>query len=86
MNAFINAQRDPESAPVTCHLPDGFKREGIVVELQRALYGLVDSPALWYKEWTLTLSKLGLVPCLEEPCIFVNELRTVFVVFYVDDV
>jgi hypothetical protein len=46
VNAFINAQRDPESALVTCHLPDGFKREGIVVELQRALYGLVDSPAL----------------------------------------
>jgi uncharacterized lipoprotein YmbA len=33
VNAFINAQRDPESAPVTCHLPDGFKREGMVVEL-----------------------------------------------------
>ena len=74
MNAFINAQRDPESALVTCHLPDGFKREGIVVELQRALYGLVDSPALWYKEWTLTLSKLGLVLCLKEPYIFINEL------------
>jgi hypothetical protein len=86
VNAFINARRGPESAPVTCHLPDGFKREGMVVELDRALYGLVDSPALWYKEWTSTLSKLGLVPCFEEPCIFVNELRTVFVVFYVDDV
>jgi hypothetical protein len=33
VNAFINAQRDLESALVTCHLPDGFKREGIVVEL-----------------------------------------------------
>jgi hypothetical protein len=46
VNAFINAQRDPESALVTCHLLDGFKREGMVVELQRALYRLVDSPAL----------------------------------------
>jgi hypothetical protein len=46
VNAFINAQRDPESALVTYHLPDGFKRKGIIVELQQALYGLVDSPAL----------------------------------------
>jgi hypothetical protein len=43
INAFINAQRDPESALVTYHLLDGFKREGMVVELQRALYRLVDS-------------------------------------------
>jgi hypothetical protein len=50
VNAFINASRDLESALVTYHLLDGFKREGIVVELQRALYRLVDSPALWYKE------------------------------------
>jgi hypothetical protein len=33
INAFINAQRDPESALSTYHLPDGFKREGMVVEL-----------------------------------------------------
>jgi sRNA-binding regulator protein Hfq len=33
INAFINAQRDLESALVTCHLLDGFKREGMVVEL-----------------------------------------------------
>jgi hypothetical protein len=33
VNAFINAQRDPESALVTYHLPDGFKREGMVIEL-----------------------------------------------------
>jgi hypothetical protein len=46
VNAFINAQRDLESALVTYHLLDGFKREGMVVELQRALYRLVDSPAL----------------------------------------
>jgi hypothetical protein len=50
VNAFINTRRDLESAPVTCHLPDGFKIKGIVVELQRALYRLVDSPTLWYKE------------------------------------
>jgi hypothetical protein len=32
------------------------------------------------------LSKLGLVPYLKEPYIFVNKLWTVFIVFYVDDV
>jgi hypothetical protein len=33
INAFINAQRDLESALVICHLLDGFKREEMVIEL-----------------------------------------------------
>jgi sRNA-binding regulator protein Hfq len=33
VNAFINAQRDLESALVTYYLLNGFKRKGMVVEL-----------------------------------------------------
>ena len=86
VNAFINAKRSESSARVRCYLPDGFKQDGMVVEVDRALYGLRDSPALWYGDFTGTLSKLGLIPCKEEPCIFMNEQRSVFVIFYVDDI
>ena len=56
------------------------------VEVDRALYGLKDSPALWYKEFSSTLVKLKLISCKEEPCMFIDDQRKVFVVFYVDDV
>ena len=86
VNAFINAKRDASAALVRCYLPDGFKQDGMLVEVDRALYGLRDSPALWYGNFTTTLQTLKLLPCKEEPCMFLNEQRTVFVVFYVDDI
>ena len=86
VNAFVNAKRDSKSKPVTCYLPDGFKQPGMVVQLDRALYGLKDSPALWYGEFAGTLKKLSLKPLGEEPCIFTDESQSVFVAFYVDDI
>jgi hypothetical protein len=86
VNAFVNAKRPSGSVLVACQLPDGFKQLGMCVEIDRALYGLRDSPALWFKELTSTLSKLGLKGCKEEPCIFIDLTHKVFVLFYVDDV
>jgi hypothetical protein len=85
VNAFINAERDKSRPAVACKLPDGFKALGMCVEIDRALYGMKDSPALWYQEWATTLRKLNLESCKEEPCIFMNERRNIMVVFYVDD-
>jgi len=84
VQAFLYATRDDDS-PVVCELPDGFKEEGFCCELKRALYGLRDSPLLWYKEFTSTLKELGLALSNEEPCLAFNESKTVFVLFYVDD-
>jgi hypothetical protein len=86
INAFINANRPSNSALVACQLPDGFKQLGMCVEVDRALYGLKDSPALWYKEFSSTLQRLKLVACKEEPCIFIDTDHKVFILFYVDDV
>ena len=77
--------RDKRRLPVACKLPDGFKAAGMYVEIDRALYGIKDSLALWYQEWTITLQRLKLIPCKKEPCIFINEHRRVIIVFYVDD-
>jgi hypothetical protein len=84
-SAFLNALRE-SAEPVFCELPDGFKESGKCVELLRALYGLRDSPLLWYKELTSTLRTLGLSPCAEEPCLFQDAEHHVLVLFYVDDI
>jgi hypothetical protein len=86
INAFVNAMRGENTPQIACRLPDGFKVPGRCVLIDRALYGLKDSPALWYKEFASTLGKVGLVACKEEPCIFVDKLHKVFVMFYVDDI
>ncbi|RYP29703.1 hypothetical protein DL768_011208 [Monosporascus sp. mg162] len=82
--AFLNALREGH-APVTCALPDGFKKSGVCAEIERALYGLRDSPLLWYREFSTTLQRLGLTPSPEEPCLFYDEQRTVILMFFVDD-
>jgi hypothetical protein len=86
VNAFVNATRSSEGPPVICKLPPGFERPGYVVEVDRALYGLRDSPALWYNDWTGTLKSIGLMALKEEACMFVDAQYKVFVMFYVDDV
>lgn len=80
--AFLNANH-PEG--VVCELPEGFEEEGMCVELERALYGLRESPLLWYREFSSTLRKLGLTASSEEPCLFFDRQRRVVVLFYVDD-
>ena len=86
INAFINAIRDPCNTLMACQFPDGFKAPGICIEIDRALYGMRDSPSLWYNDFSSKLKKLGLIACKEEPCLFMNEQRTLFVVFFIDDV
>jgi hypothetical protein len=85
VNAFVNAERDKSGELVVCQLPDGFKKPGMCVVVDRALYGMRDSPALWFREFSSTLTKLGLIACKEEPCIYRSK-EGIFIVFYVDDV
>ncbi|KAM3509956.1 hypothetical protein MY10362_000299 [Beauveria mimosiformis] len=84
-NAFTNAKRD-DSSPVMCAMPEGFEELGKVLLLHRALYGLRDSPYLWFQELSGTFKDLGLVQCAEEPCVLYTPDRKVFFVFHVDDI
>jgi hypothetical protein len=59
---------------------------GILVEVKQALYGLVDSPSLWYKEFTSTLVKLKLEPIREEPYIYVTPDQKIFIIFFIDNI
>jgi hypothetical protein len=83
--AFLNAHTDSDR-PVWCDLPDGFGEPGMCALLNKALYGMRDSPLLWYTDFSTTLTKLGLTASKEEPCLFFNAARRVLVLFYVDDI
>lgn len=85
VGAFLNALITSEN-PVFCDLPEGFRKAGLCVRLNRALYGLRDSPLLWYEEFAGTLRSFGLISAKEEPCLFFTEDRKILILFYVDDI
>lgn len=65
-------------------LPDGFHQPNKCLLLLRALYGLKESGHLWFKEFTGTLSDLGLRCSADEQCLWFNDWLVLF--FFVDDV
>ncbi|KAF7566301.1 hypothetical protein PtrM4_146210 [Pyrenophora tritici-repentis] len=80
-NAFLNTTLNRKLYAET---PDGFKKDGELLQVLRALYGLKESPLLWYKDLRETLKSLGLTPILGFPCVYVNSWLIMFV--YVDDI
>lgn len=81
INAFANAKLPK---PMVCACPEGYERQGYVLWVTKALYGLRPSPIYWYKEFTGTLMDLGLRPVPGTPCIYINGWLTI--IFFVDDI
>ena len=84
VNAFVNSTLH-EDERMHIELPEGFKRNGVVLKLKRALYGLRRSPRLWQEELVGTLRQLGLSEVPDEPCIMTNG-DWLLVFYYVDDI
>jgi hypothetical protein len=80
INAFVNAELKQD---VYMQMPPGYRRPGLILKLQKALYGLRQSPLLWQKELTATLTNLRFKPMPHEPCCLLKGGIIVF--FYVDD-
>ena len=59
----------------------------LVAELDRALYGCVESAQLWFKEITSCLTTIGLQPNATDPCTMNMTVKgvSITVVIYVDD-
>jgi hypothetical protein len=81
VNAFTNSRIDEE---VYVRCADGYEEQGKCWKLNRALYGLRRSPLLWFRDFSETLTGLGLVRVPEAQCLFVSPKIIVF--FYVDDI
>lgn len=83
VNAFVNAKLQSD---VFMKLPPGFRKgskEGRVLHLHKALYGLRIAPLLWQMELGNTLRTLGAQSIPNEPCCYQKD--GVFIFFYVDD-
>ena len=79
-NAFVNASLDKDVYMIQA---PGHRKPGLILKLQKALYGLRKSPLLWYREFTKTLRELGFTPVPHEPCCY--TCNGVIIFFYVDD-
>jgi hypothetical protein len=78
LNAYINRKLYAET-------PEAFRYiEGEIMRVLRALYGLKESPILWYNELRRQLVKLGLKLVEGFPCLYTSRWLILFV--YVDDI
>uniref|UniRef100_A0A1Y1KB38 Reverse transcriptase Ty1/copia-type domain-containing protein n=1 Tax=Photinus pyralis TaxID=7054 RepID=A0A1Y1KB38_PHOPY len=56
----------------------------MIAKLEKALYGLRESPLLWYNELSNSLEEAGIDRTDEEPCVFTDG--KILVLVYVDDI
>jgi hypothetical protein len=84
LNAFI------QKFKIFIEQPHGFEillddRERLVCLLLRALYGLKQSPLLWYDELTSFLRSIGLAPTISDLCLFIHPDTSAYILIYIDD-
>src|SRR5438876_6040867 len=65
-------------------MPPGHRKQGMVLKLNRALYGLRILPLLWQRALTHTLLKLGFKPVPHKPYCFSKDGILLF--FYINDI
>jgi Reverse transcriptase (RNA-dependent DNA polymerase) len=92
VSGFTTEQTDIETAffygdldeEVYMKLPPGFGQEG-KDDAVLSIYGLVLAAFEWNKKATKILKTLGFVPCLSDPCLFIQPTLMVYIIIYVDD-
>ena len=85
-NAFLNASLPDENTYML--MPQGYEKEGKVMRLKKALYGLKNLPREWNLELSRYLLKIGLRRSVLDACLFVlvKEDRVVLLIaVHVDD-
>ena len=79
--AFLHSDIDSE---VYVDMPRGFTKPGKCLKLRRSLYGLRQSPRLFWKYLTAAMESSGLKQSTLDPCLFMGP--SVVAVCYVDDI
>ena len=82
VNAFVHAELLDET--VFMRMPPGYAEQEKVLKLNKALYGLRQSPLLWQQKLTNEMKKLGYAEISQEPCIV--QKNGVICFFYIDDI
>jgi hypothetical protein len=83
--AFLNGDLDEE---IYMKLPDGLtSKPGIVCKLKKTLYGLKQSPRMWFKKFDAFLTGIGFIPSTADVCIYHRKRMDSIDLFglYVDD-
>mmetsp|Transcript_8735 Transcript_8735/g.25006 ORF Transcript_8735/g.25006 Transcript_8735/m.25006 type:complete len:232 (+) Transcript_8735:140-835(+) len=75
----------PLDEPVWCEFPPGYKVDGFVMELLRALYGLPGAPRAWNVHIDSYLSQLGFLSCRNETSLYYQPSLGVLLARYVGD-
>ena len=83
ITAYLNALMD--SHKILMVQPIGFKQQDKVCLLNKALYGLRQAGYLWNITFNKELQELGIYPVHEDPCLYVDYQRDIYVVIHVDD-
>ena len=81
VNAFCHATLNED---IYMRMPVGHCEPGFLFKLQRALYRLRTSPALWHRMFTTHLREIGFSPVPHEPSCY--TLGAIVIFFYVDDI
>jgi hypothetical protein len=57
----------------------------LYLQLNKALYGLIEAAKLWYSEVSTMLLEQGFMQSLADPCLFTHQEKQLLVGLYVDD-
>ncbi len=98
LNASMEGRRvfmrlDKVMAGVMVHIDPSYKQylrdDGtVVVKLEKALYGCIESAKLWYEKLEETLKDFGMTANPREPCVFNKPTKSgcqITAIIYVDD-
>ena len=78
--AFVQA---PDEPGTFIEMPKLFEIPGMILELNRNLYGQCKSPKKFYEYLQKGLMDRGLTPCSHDHCLFTSD--NIAVITYVDD-
>jgi hypothetical protein len=86
-NAFLHEDLEEE---IYMKQPEGFAVKGkkeLVCKLKKSLYGLKQSPRMWYQKFDTYMLGLGFTRSKEDHCVYFKLIgdHLIYLVLYVDD-
>jgi hypothetical protein len=82
--AFLNSDLDEE---IYAQPPEGFpETHKKVLKFKKAIYGLKQSPRLWYQTLKKVAETLGFIISEYDPCLFIYPPKLIFIMVYVDNI
>ena len=86
--AFLHGELNEE---IYMEQPEGYEvsgKEHLVCKLKKSLYGLKQSPRLWYQKFDAFMKTQGCIRSNEDPCLYTKKCldeSSIALILYVDD-